>query len=253
MTGFGVLLRKEIREQVRTLRLLVVVIVFAMLGIGSPVLARYTPELVKALAGSQFKLEVPPPTIADAVAQLLKNLGQVGILAAVLLSMGSVATEKERGTAALLLTKPASRGAFLSAKLAGIAFTLGTGVVAAGIGGYIYTALLFSAPSVPGYAAMAGLLFLSLLAYASLTFLGSTLARSPLPAAAFGVGAVVLVAAVGALPRIGPYAPGNLTGPASALALDRAQDTLAGPLLSTVALIVAAYLLSWLAFRRQEL
>ena len=113
MIGFSVLLRKELLEQVRTWRMVVVVIVFAIFGIGSPALARYTPELVKALAGSQFTIQVPTPTVTDAVVQFLKNLGQTGILAAVLLSMGSVATEKEGGTAALLLTKPASRGAFL--------------------------------------------------------------------------------------------------------------------------------------------
>jgi ABC-2 type transport system permease protein len=251
--GFSVLLRKELLEQVRTWRLVVVVIVFAIFGIGSPALARYTPELVKALAGSQFSIQVPTPTVTDAVVQFLKNLGQTGILAAVLLSMGSVATEKERGTAALLLTKPASRGAFLSAKLVAIAITLGVGIVAAGIAGYAYTALLFSAPSVAGYAAMCGLLLLSLVAYASLTFLGSTLVRSPLPAAGIGVGAMVVLAIISALPTIGPNAPANLSGPATALAVGKTPDPLLWPVMTTVCLIVVAYLLAWLAFRRQEL
>jgi ABC-2 type transport system permease protein len=253
MIGFSVLLRKEVLEQVRTWRMVVVVIVFAIFGIGSAALARYTPELVKALAGSQFTIQVPKPTVADAVAQFLKNLGQTGILAAVLLSMGSVATEKERGTAALLLTKPASRGAFLSAKLVAIAITLGVGILAAGIAGYVYTALLFSAPSVAGYAAMCGLLLLSLVGYASLTFLGSTLVRSALPAAAIGVGAMAVLAIVSALPTIGPNAPGNLNGPAAALALGKAADPLLGPVLATIGLIVVAFVIAWLAFRRQEL
>jgi ABC-2 type transport system permease protein len=253
VTGFRVLLRKELLEQVRTWRLVVVVIVFAIFGIGSPALARYTPELVKAFAGNQFTLRVPTPTVADAVAQFLKNLGQTGILAAVLLSMGSVATEKERGTAALLLTKPVTRGAFLAAKLVAIAITLGIGILAAGSVGYAYTALLFSAPSLAGYAAMCGLLLLSLVGYASLTFLGSTLVRSPLPAAAIGVGAMVVLAILSVLPTIGANAPGNLNGPATALALGKTADPLLGPLMATIGLIVVSYLLAWLAFRRQEL
>ena len=57
--------------------------------------------------------------LRDAADQFLKNLGQAGILTAILLAMGSVANEKERGTAALILSKPASRGAFLGAKLVG--------------------------------------------------------------------------------------------------------------------------------------
>ena len=111
MTGFGVLMRKELLEQWRTWRMLVVGIVFAIFGIGSPILARYTPELVKALASDQLAGAIPTPTITDAIVQFQKNLGQTGILAAILLAMGSVAVEKERGTAALLLTKPASLAA----------------------------------------------------------------------------------------------------------------------------------------------
>ncbi|MGZ6372983.1 MAG: ABC transporter permease, partial [Candidatus Limnocylindria bacterium] len=189
MTGFGALLRKELLEQLRTWRLLIVVVVFALFGIGSPIIARYTPEIVKALAGPSMAIPIPTPTVADAFIQFLKNLGQTGILAAILLAMGSVATEKERGTAALILTKPAARGAFLAAKLVAISATLLAGLIVAAIGAYLYTWFLFAAPSPVGFVEMSLLLFLSLLGYASLTFLGSTLTRSALPAAAIGIGA----------------------------------------------------------------
>lgn len=253
MTGFAALLRKELLEQLRTWRLLIVAIVFALFGLGSPIIARYTPEIVKALAGTQLTGLIPAPSIADAYTQFLKNLGQTGILAAILLTMGSVATEKERGTAALILTKPASRGAFLAAKLSAIACTLLVGLVVAAIGAYVYTWLLFSAPDPLGFAEMSALLFLSLLAYASLTFLGSTLTRSALPAAGIGIGAMVLLALVSALPTVGAYVPGNLNAPAMALAQGQAPDPVIGPVLSTCALVAVAFGLAWLSFRRQEL
>jgi ABC-2 type transport system permease protein len=120
VTGFGLLLRKEIREQVRTARLPVVVAVFAMLGLLSPVFARYIREIVEAAGGGQFQGMIPEPTVADAVAQFTKNMGQFGVLIAILVTMGSVATEKERGTAAFLLTKPITRGAFVGAKVLAI-------------------------------------------------------------------------------------------------------------------------------------
>ena len=59
---------------------LVVAVVFVAFGITSAFLARYAPELVKALAGDQFQIVVPPPTLRDAADQFLKNLGQAGIL-----------------------------------------------------------------------------------------------------------------------------------------------------------------------------
>lgn len=253
MTGFGPLLRKELTEQWRTWRLLVVGIVFAIFGIGSPILARYTPELVKALAGDQFTGIIPTPTMADAIAQLQKNLGQTGILAAILLAMGSVAVEKERGTAALILTKPASRGAYLAAKLTAIGATLLASTVVAGIGAYTYTAILFEAPSIGGYAAMVSLLFLSLLVYGTLTFLGSVLTRSSLAAAGIGIGAMVVLLTLSALPGLGPWTPGHLDASGMALALGRQADGLGSSLLSTVAIIALAYGAAWWSFRRQEL
>ena len=54
-----------------------------------------------------------------------------------------MAWEKERGTAGMILTKPASRAAFLAAKLVAISLTLGV-AVALGTGfGYVYTLLLY--------------------------------------------------------------------------------------------------------------
>jgi ABC-2 type transport system permease protein len=253
MTGFAVLLHKELLEQWRTWRMLVVGIIFAVFGIGSPILARYLPEFVKALAGSQLAIQVPTPTITDAILQFQKNLGQTGILAAILLAMGSVAVEKERGTAALLLTKPASRGAFLSAKIAAIGVTLLVGVGIAAIGGYAYTVILFSAPSLVGYLAMCGLVWLSLLTYAALTFLGSTLTRSSMAAAGIGIGGMVLLLLISGLPTIGAWAPANLAAPGQALALGLPAADLPAALATTIALIGIAYVLAWLSFRRQEL
>lgn len=253
MIGLAALLRKELLEQWRTRRLLVVAVVFTALGIGSPLLARYTPELVKALAGDQFQITVPPPTAADAVGQFLKNLGQAGVLTAILLAMGSVAVEKERGTAALLLTKPVSRGAFLLAKLLAIATTLLVGLLLAGIVGYAYTAILFETLPPLGWVAMTGLLLLALIGYASLTFLGSTLARSSLAAAAIGIGAMVVLAILSALPSIGPFTPGGLDAPGAAMALGKSPGAFIGPLLVNVAGVGAVFGLAWLVFRRQEL
>lgn len=253
MIGLGPMLRKELLEQWRTRRVLVVAVVFTALGIGSPLLARYTPELVKALAGDQFQIVVPPPTAADAVSQFVKNLGQAGVLTAILLAMGSVAVEKERGTAALILTKPVSRAAFLFAKLLAIGATLLIGLLVAAIAGYYYTVILFEALPPLGWAAMAGLLLLSLIAYASLTFLGSALTRSSLPAAAIGISALILLAVISALPTIGPFTPGGLSAPGAALALGKEPGTVLGPILANLAGVAAVFAIAWIAFRRQEL
>ena len=168
--------------------------------------------------------------------------------------MGSVATEKERGTAALLLSKPASRGAFLAAKLAAIGATLGISLALASAAGYFYTVLLFDPPDALGWAAMTGMLLLALMAYAALTFLGSTLTRSSIAAAGIGVAGLIGVGLISALPNVAPYTPAGISGePAMAVAMGSDPGPLLGPLLVNAAFVVALAALAWLSFRRQEL
>ncbi|MGH2486425.1 MAG: ABC transporter permease subunit, partial [Ktedonobacterales bacterium] len=184
MDGFSIFLRKELRESLRTNRLLVTVVSFAILGIISPVTAKYTPELLKAFGGNSggVTIVVPTPTVKDAITQFIKNVAGAGVFIAILLPMGLVAREKERGSAAFVLTKPLSRLAFLTAKLASLGITLTAGVAVGALATYWYTALLFTPIALGGFIAASLLVLLSLLVYASFTFLGSTLMSAQLPA-----------------------------------------------------------------------
>ncbi len=253
MMGVGLLLRKEIREQVRTMRLLAVVAVFAFLGLLSPVFARYVREIVEALGGGQLQGMIPAPAVGDAVAQFTKNVGQFGVLIAILVTMGSVAAEEERGTAAFLLTKPVGRGAFVTAKVVAIGVLLAIALGVSGILCWIYTTILFEPLPVLGFAGSVALLWLSLAAIAAVTFLASVVTRSGPAAGGIGFGALIATGILSALPAIGPFMPTSLWGAAGALALGTVPDPLAGPVLANVGLILAALGLAWWAFRRQEL
>jgi ABC-type transport system involved in multi-copper enzyme maturation permease subunit len=164
-----------------------------------------------------------------------------------------VANEKERGTAALLLATPASRAAFLVAKLLAIGGTLLISLALASALAYTYTTLLFEPPSVGGWLAMTLMLALSLLAYTGLTFLGSTLTRSALAAAGIGVGGMLLLALVSVLPNVARYTPGGLGGIGLALATGADAGNVIGSVLANLALVVALAALAWLTFRSQEL
>ena len=253
MSGMRILLWKELLEQRRTMRFWAVLVVFLVSGLGSPLLARYTPELIKSLAGSSIPVPITTPGTVDALAQFLKNLGQFGALAAILITMGLVSGEKERGTAGLILTKPASRPAFLLAKFAAVAVTLGIAMIAAGIADYAYTVMLFPAPDTAGFVLMSALLWLSLLVYTALTFVGSTFARSPAAAGGIGFGALIATAIVSALPTVGSFMPSSLAGAAEPYALGQPGPDLLGPVLVNVLIIAACLALSVAAFRRQEI
>jgi ABC-2 type transport system permease protein len=253
LAGLGLLVRKELREQVRTLRLPVVVILFAILGLLSPVFARYIREIISSLGSDDLVGILTEPTVGDAVVQFTKNLGQFGVLAAILVTMGSVAAEKERGTAAFVLTKPVSRGAFLGAKVVALGALLALATVIAGVLCWIYAAILFEPLPIAGFAAAVILVWLSLGVFAAITFLASVVAPSALVAGGIGIAALLVAGILSALPVVGPYLPTGLWGLADRLALGEMPDPLAGPVLVNVGVIVVAVALSWWAFRRQEL
>jgi ABC-2 type transport system permease protein len=255
MTGFSVFLRKELREAWRGNRLLVVGVIFLLLGAISPVTAKYTPELLKLLGTGQAGVTItfPTPTVNDAIAQYLKNVAGTGVLIAILLPMGMVAREKERGTAAFALVKPFSRVAFLAAKLVALLTMLAVGVTLAAIADYFYTALFFEPIAPGGFIACTLLILLSLLVYALLTFLGSVVASSQLPAVGIGIAAWAVISLISALPNAAKFTPAGLLEPASALALGTTPANLGTALAASLILAAITITLAWLSFRRQEL
>jgi ABC-2 type transport system permease protein len=255
MDGFAVMLRKELLEALRSQRLLVVSVVFLLLGIISPVGAKYLPELLQSIGAGQqgVQIIVATPTVNDAIAQFLKNVAGTGVFVALLLPMGAVAREKEQGTASFVLTKPVSRQAFLAAKALALFFVLSAGVALATVAAYFYTALLFHPVSGGDFLGCALLILLSLLVFASFTFLGSALTQAPLAAVGIGATAWVVLSLLGILPNVGEYMPAGLVTAAGEVALGKSPDHLALTVLVNMVLILVALAASWLAFSRQEL
>ena len=76
MMGLRVLLAKELREQLRTNRMIAVAAVFIIFGIISPLTDRYLKQLLDAVGGQSAGMSfvVPAPSLAGAATQILKNL-----------------------------------------------------------------------------------------------------------------------------------------------------------------------------------
>jgi len=256
MSGSTVLLRKELLESWRTMRLPIVAGLFLLVGLTSPLLAKFLPEIVKAAAGDQLPtIPIPTPVAADAVDQLWKNLAQFGAFAAIVLAMGSVATERDRGTAAFVLSKTVSRGTFLGAKVIGLGSVLGLCVALSVVVAWIYTTILFEPLPVPGWIAFAVLAWLGLAAWAAITFLASTVTGSTAAAAGIGFGALLVLSLVAAIPNVGRFLPSGLAGPAIALAAGLPVEPVdvVTPVVSTVVLIAVVLGAAGWSFRRQEL
>jgi len=249
---FWVALRKELLEQWRTYRALVVGAVLLAFGLLSPLTAKLTPDLIRLVPnGDQLAGLIPPPTALDAVAQYLKNMSQFAVILALLLAMGSVTQEKERGTAAMMLAKPLPRWTFLAAKFAALGLTFGLSLVLAGAGAYYYTWLLFGPLDLGAWAALNGLLLVNTLVYLALTLLCSVLMRSQAAAGGLAFGLLVVVTILGAIPPVGHYLPGELVSWAGRLFAG--GDSGWPALAVSLGLIAAALAAAGLRFERQEL
>ena len=259
MRGLSTLLRKELLESWRTYRMPIVIGLFALVGLTAPLLAKFLPEIITAAGGDALGgLEIPTPTAADAVLQVQKNLGQFGALAAILLAMGAVASELERGTAAFVLVHPVGRGAFLAAKAIAIGLVLVLSVAVAIALGWFYTAILFGPPDVVAWVWLGVLSWLALSAWAALTFLASALTGSAIAAAGLGFVALLAISLVAAVPAITRWTPSGLSGAATALATGTTNVSDLGldlwaPIVATVVLIGACLGLAIASMRRREL
>jgi ABC-2 type transport system permease protein len=250
---FLAVLRKELVEQWRSRRLVAVAAVLLFLGFLSPLSAKLLPDLMKILGDTGgVVIEFPLPTVQDALFQYVKNVSQFGVLLAVLLAMGAVAREKDRGTAAMILSKPVSRADFLLGKFVALTLVFGLCLTLAGLACYYYTIVLFKGTGEARFVEMNLLLGLFIEFYLAVTLLGSTITRSQVVAGGLGLGAVFAVAILGGLPRIGDYMPTELLGWARALMAGTGESAW-GAVAVSLGGIVVCLVAALVVFERQEL
>ncbi len=136
-------MKKEWMEWSRTGRLLVLVLVFAVLGILNPALARLTPWMMEILSESlaETGVSVTDVTVDAMVSwtQFYKNI-PMGLIVFVLLCSGSFTSEYQKGTLIPAVTKGLPRRKILLAKSAMMAAVwTGLYILCAGIT-YAYNA-----------------------------------------------------------------------------------------------------------------
>lgn len=266
---FWVAFLKELRQLWRTKRLLVMSAVFLLFGMGSPLIAKFTPLAFSSIEGlDAFAEMIPEPTAGDALAQYTKNLSQFGFLLAVLMAMGVVVGEKERGVVAMIISKPMPRWAFISSKLAAQAVMYLAGFILSGIGAYYYTLFLFGPLVLSDYTLLNGLMFMWLLVFVAFSLLGSTLAGSTAAAGGIGLGLSVITLLAGTIPRYGALLPGGLLSWATQLGqraagvaasmpgsatISGGTTTNGGALASALVIILMALVLAIGFFEQQEL
>ncbi|MDV2988602.1 MAG: ABC transporter permease [Dehalogenimonas sp.] len=244
MNGFKTLLSKEWREQFRTFRLLIVSGIFLFFGLLTPVMIKYLPEIIKLAGEDLGTIELPPPTALQALTEYSATALQMGLLVAVLVTMGAIAAERRSGTAAMTLSKPVGTGAFVTAKMLAISFSFIIGLVLGGIGAYGYTWLLIEEGNLGGFIGQTALLAVYLMFCINVTLIFSAVFKNSLAAGGAAIAVLLAGAGLGAVPWVGRVMPGSLTSWGNHLAAGESGGAEWLALAVTVVLIIGG---TWLA------
>lgn len=116
MNNIYVFTKKELLESWRTKRLLIVLIVFLIFGIMSPLIARLTPDIISSSFGADIQIDIPDPTSVDSWTQFYKNITQIGMYIIAILFCNSVSGEVSKGSLTNLVTKGLNRSAIIVSK-----------------------------------------------------------------------------------------------------------------------------------------
>lgn len=125
MKSFLAFIRKEMLEQRRSGKLIILGILFIVLGIMSPAIAKLTPWLMEMMAGSLAGNGLVFTSVSvsamDSWVQFFKNM-PMGLIAFVLIESSIFTREYQTGTLLLSLTKGLERHKVVAAKTAVLAF-----------------------------------------------------------------------------------------------------------------------------------
>ena len=121
MRQLNAFIKKEWMEQLRTNKLLIIMIVSVMLGIMAPAVAKLTPVLFESMGDALAEqgivgIELGEVTAITSWQQFYKNISMLVIVFVIMYS-GSYTTEYQRGTLINIVTKGMSRTKILVSKL----------------------------------------------------------------------------------------------------------------------------------------
>ena len=135
MNGFWALMHKELQEQRRTWKFLAMAGIFTALAL----LISIIPFIVTKVRGD--------PQGPEEARELLMGFGfsvfGLGTLLAIIVAMGSLANERASGTAAMTLSKPVTRAAFVGTKFLGLVHCIFGALVIGSVVMYLLTLMLF--------------------------------------------------------------------------------------------------------------
>lgn len=250
MLGFGNMLKKEMRDWFSTRRWLIVGGVSTGIIVLFELIAYLTTKDLTPEQAAQLQ-NTPPPTQMP-----IMLLGSMLVVAAIIVTMGEVVEEKKSGTAAWIMSKPASRIGFILSKwIASVVGVLLLTLVIPGVVGVaLGVALTGESINVGNYAAAFGLLAIYYTVFVSISILLGTFMPVERAVSAGGSGLFLAMSLLGQNlpPAIMAWVPISLTQLAQNVIVAGTVPSFT-PVIGSVVVIIASVVGACYVFGKQEL
>jgi len=208
MRGYVAFTKKEFLEQLRTFKCLIILCVFFLFGMMSPVLAKIMPDILSSMKveGMVFEL-TKAPTAVDAYGQFFKNVTQMGILVLLLVFGGMLSNELGKGTLINILAKGLSRPAVILSKFTAAVALWTVGYLLAAATTFGYTVYLFKDSTVSNLIFSLFCLWLFGCFILALILLSSSIAAGSFGGLILTGITLVILLMISGLPKIHQYNP----------------------------------------------
>ncbi len=254
MRAYFAFTKKEFTENLRTYKLMILIVVFLIFGVMSPLFAKFTPEILKAAGLDASALGMGTPTATDSFAQFFKNVGQMGLLVLVIVFSGIMANEFSKGTLINILTKGMKRSTVILSKFTmsmvmwTVSYLLCLAVT------YAYTAYYFTIENISNVFLTFSSMWLFGVLLIALVILGGVLFKNIYGSLLLTGGIVVAMTIVNIAPKLQKYNPITLSSDNMQLitAQKTALDFIPAVIICAV-LIIVSVIASIMVFNKKQL
>ena len=255
MNSLYVMFKKEVLEIYRSKKFLILLVIFVFIAIGSPIIAKLIPTLLKSMPETPgISITIPDPTWKDSVDQLVKNIVQFGYIVIIFMFAGAIAEEKNKKTLELTLTKPIPRANFVLSKFFAAGAYLKIVFIASMAAFYSYTLSLFGSFSLINLAWLTLFLLIFLTLILALTIFASTISSTQIGAAGISfIISIVFTTVIGYIKKITDYSPSFILSHYQDLMTDANIADFVPSTVTSLCLIVLLIASSTYFFRKQEI
>jgi ABC-2 type transport system permease protein len=255
MNGYFTILKKELLEMNRSRKTLVLIMLFAFVAIASPLLAKLLPEILKNMPATPgLIIDLPEASWRDAIDQLVKNIGQIGMIVLIFLFAGSITEEKNKKTLEMTLTKPISRTSFILGKFSAAILSLKVVTIISFTLFYLYTVSIFGSFSLTSFAWLSLFVLVYEIFLAVLAIFFSTFSKNQIMSVGLSFMTVILaIPLLGYIRKIENYLPGKIFTNYKEIFTNNHISDFLPSVITTIIISVVLIFASIYLFKKQEI